>query len=457
MNRDDVRGKVADMMPELLADLEDLTRLASVAFPGYPPEPVRQMADRTVEVMRDAGFHNAELQAVPDGYPPIYATVSGPEGSPTVMLYAHYDVQPAPPGQRWSSDPWTPTLKDDGRLYGRGIADDKSGLVIHAGTLKVFDRSPPCHLKLIVEGMEETNSNLDAFVRAHPDLFQCDVFIVADMGNLKVGQPTLTTTLRGDVACIVTVRTLQHPLHSGVFGGPTPDAMMALSRLLATLHDADGNVAVEGVSSFDWDGLDFSEEDLRAGADLAEGVDVIGTGTIGSRLWSKPSINAIGLDMTSVDRASNVLIPEARAKLSMRIVPDADPNAELDALVRHLETHAPGVPRSRSNGPRPPPHFGPRATGRATRPPGRRWRPPTAHRLGRPGPVDPSPCWTPCRRWRRTPSSSSGAPKTPPRPASTPPTDHGAVVPSKAALATPTGWISIPPGPPPATAPGSAP
>jgi acetylornithine deacetylase/succinyl-diaminopimelate desuccinylase-like protein len=123
--------------------------------------------------------------------------------------------------------------------------------------------------------------------------------------------------------------------------------MMALARLLATLHDADGNVAVEGVSSFDWDGLDFSEEDLRTGADLAEGVDVIGTGTIGSRLWSKPSINAIGLDMTSVDRASNVLIPEARAKLSMRIVPDADPNAELDALVRHLETHAPATARGR--------------------------------------------------------------------------------------------------------------
>jgi acetylornithine deacetylase/succinyl-diaminopimelate desuccinylase-like protein len=341
MNRDDMRGKVAGMMPELLADLEDLTRLASVAFPGYPPEPVRQMADRTVEVMRAAGFHNAGLQAVPDGYPPIYATVPGPEGSPTVMLYAHYDVQPAPPEQGWSSDPWTPARKDDGRLYGRGIADDKSGLVIHAGTLKAFGGSPPCHLKLIVEGMEETNSNLEAFVRTHPDLFQCDVFVIADMGNLKVGEPTLTTTLRGDVACVVTVRTLQHPLHSGIFGGPTPDAMMALARLLATLHDADGNVAVEGVSSFDWDGLDFSEEDLRAGADLAEGVGVIGSGTIGSRLWSKPSINAIGLDMTSVDRASNVLIPEARAKLSMRIVPDADPNAELDALVRHLETHAP--------------------------------------------------------------------------------------------------------------------
>ncbi|MFD3402109.1 M20/M25/M40 family metallo-hydrolase [Kribbella sp. NPDC058693] len=341
MNRDDVRSKVAGMMPELLADLEGFTKLASIAFPGYPPEPVHEMAAKTVEVMRAAGFRNAALQEVPDGYPPVYATVDGPEGSPTVMLYAHYDVQPAPPEQKWSSDPWTPTRKDDGRLYGRGISDDKSGLVIHAGTLKAFDGTPPCHVKLIVEGMEETNSNLEAFVAAHPDLFQCDVFVVADMGNLKVGEPTLTTTLRGDVACVVTVQTLEHSLHSGVFGGPVPDAMMALAQLLATLHDADGNVAVEGVSGFDWDGLDFSEADLRAGADLVDGVGMIGTGTIGSRLWSRPSINVIGLDMTSVDGSSNVLIPEVRAKLSMRIVPGSSPKSELDALVRHLESHAP--------------------------------------------------------------------------------------------------------------------
>jgi acetylornithine deacetylase/succinyl-diaminopimelate desuccinylase-like protein len=239
------------------------------------------------------------------------------------------------------------------------------------------------------------------------------------MGNLTVGQPALTTTLRGDVACIVTLRALA-PL--GVFGGPTPDAMMALAKLLATLHDADGNVAVEGVSSFDWDGLDFSEDDLRAGADLAGGVGLIGTGTIGSRLWSSPSINAIGLDMTSIDGASNVLIPEARAKLSMRIVPDTDPDAELDALVRHLETHAPWVPRSRSNAPRRPRRFAPRPTGLATRPPARPWQPPTGPRRGRPDLADRSPCCTPCRRWRRTPSSSSGAPRTPPRPASMPPT-----------------------------------
>jgi acetylornithine deacetylase/succinyl-diaminopimelate desuccinylase-like protein len=312
-----------------------------VAFPGYPPEPVHQMAETVLGLFKAVGIENATLQEVPTGYPPIYGTLDGPAGSPTVMLYAHYDVQPAPPEQGWTSDPWTPTKKDDGRVYGRGAADDKGGLAIHLGTLRYFDGSPPCTIKVIFEGMEETNSNLEAFVEAHPELFACDLFVVCDMGNLEVGEPTLTTTLRGDVACIVTVKTLEHPLHSGVFGGPVPDAMMALAQLLATLHDENGDVAVKGVSSFEWDGMDFSEQDLRAGADMLDGAEVVGTGSVGSRLWSHPSISAIGIDITSIDGSSNVLLPVAKAKLSMRIVPGSDPKTELDALVKHLETHAP--------------------------------------------------------------------------------------------------------------------
>jgi len=278
---------------------------------------------------------------VPSGYPPIYAELPGPEGSPVVVLYAHYDVQPAPPEQGWTSDPWTPTHKDDGRLYGRGAADDISGLIAHLGTMRVFDGKPPCTVKLILEGMEETESNLEAFVEAHPELFACDLFVVCDMGNLRVGDPAFTTALRGDVACIVTVRTLQHTLHSGVFGGPTPDAMMSLARLLATLHDDNGDVAVDNVSTGSWSGEQFTEEDLRASADILDGVELTGTGAVGDRLWAHPSINAIGIDMTSIAGSSNVLIPEASAKISMRIVPGSDPVKELDALVTHLETHAP--------------------------------------------------------------------------------------------------------------------
>jgi acetylornithine deacetylase/succinyl-diaminopimelate desuccinylase-like protein len=336
-----VRDQVASSMPEILEQLERLVTIPSVAFPGYPGEPVERMGDEVLQLFQEAGIPDASLQEVPDGYRPIYGVFDGPPGSPTVVLYAHYDVQPAPPEQGWTSDPWTATRKDDGRIYGRGAADDKGGIAIHLGTLSYFEGSLPCTVKLIVEGMEETNSNLEAFVAAAPDLFDCDLFIVCDMGNLAVGEPTLTTTLRGDVACVVTLRTLEHPLHSGVFGGPTPDAMMSLAKLLSTLQDADGNVAVEGVSSFEWEGMDFSEQDLRAGADMVDGVDVIGTGSVGSRLWSHPSVSAIGIDVTPIDGSSNVLLPAVRAKLSMRIVPGSDPARELDALVRHLETHAP--------------------------------------------------------------------------------------------------------------------
>ncbi|HWD46020.1 MAG TPA: M20/M25/M40 family metallo-hydrolase [Actinomycetota bacterium] len=341
MTPDELRSRAAALLPDLLADLERLVGIPSVAFPGYPPEPVHQMADEALRLFREAGFASAELQEVPAGYPPVYGEIPGPDGAPTVMLYAHYDVQPAPPEQGWTSDPWTATRKDDGRIYGRGAADDKGGLAIHLGTLRLFDGRPPCTLRLILEGMEETDSNLEAFVEANPELFACDLFVVCDMGNLRVGAPTLTTTLRGEVVCVVTLRTLQHPLHSGEFGGPAPDAMMALARLLASLHDEEGDVAVDGVSSFAWDGTDIAAEDFRAGADLLAGVGLTGSGPVGARLWSRPSVSAIGIDMTSIAGSSNVLVPEARAKLSMRIVPGSEPQRELDALVRHLESHAP--------------------------------------------------------------------------------------------------------------------
>ncbi|MGC5166213.1 M20/M25/M40 family metallo-hydrolase [Luteimicrobium sp. DT211] len=341
MRTDEIVRATEALMPDLVDQLRHLVSIPSVAFPGYPPEPVERMGSETLEAVRAAGFEDAALMPVPSGFPPIYGTIPGPEGSPVVLLYAHYDVQPAPEEQGWTSDPWAATVKEDGRIYGRGAADDKGGLVTHLGTVRVFDGKPPCTVKLVLEGMEETESNLEAFVEAHPELFACDVFVIGDMGNLRVGEPVLTSALRGDVACVVTVRTLEHPLHSGVFGGPAPDAMIALAHLLATLHDADGNVAVEGVSRGEWTGEDLGEDDFRSAADVLDGVALAGTGLIGTRLWAEPSVSAIGVDMTSVAGSSNVLVPEARAKISMRIVPGSDPRAELDALVSHLESHAP--------------------------------------------------------------------------------------------------------------------
>lgn len=341
MTSSDVAATVRSLMPRVIADLEELIAIPSIAFPGYPEEPVHRMAQRTLELFQEAGFTDARLMDVPTGYPPIYGEIPGPPGSPTVVLYAHYDVQPAPESQGWTSDPWTPTRKDDGRIYGRGAADDKSGLVTHLGMLRAFEGKPPVTLRLILEGMEETESNLEAFVEDNPELFECDLFVICDMGNVRVGEPVLTTALRGDVSCTVTVRTLEHPLHSGVFGGAAPDAMMALARLLTSLHDENGDVAVEGVTSGPWEGSDLTEDDFTAMADMLPGVGLTGTGTVTDRLWAKPSINAIGVDMTSIADSSNVIHPVASAKISMRVVPGSDAEAELAALVRHLETHAP--------------------------------------------------------------------------------------------------------------------
>ena len=236
------------MMPEVISDLEKLVAIPSCAFPGHPPEPVHEMAQSTVELFHRYGLADARILEVPNGYPAIYGEVPGPPGAPTVMMYAHYDVQPAPKEQGWDTDPFVPT-RQDGRIFGRGAADDKSGIAIHAGTVRAFGANPPVTLKLIVEGEEETISHLGDFVYANEDLFRADAFIVADMGNLAPGEPAVTATLRGHVHCIVEVSTLDHPLHSGEFGGVAPDAWVALIRMLATLHNDAGEVAVKGLHS----------------------------------------------------------------------------------------------------------------------------------------------------------------------------------------------------------------
>jgi len=207
------------------------------------------MSEAVVELFRASGVEDVRLLEIPGGYPAVYADVPGPAGSPTVLLYAHYDVQPAPVEQGWDTDPWTATRKDDGRIYGRGAADDKSGPVIHAGTMRALAGRLPVGVRILVEGEEETISHLEDYVDANPELFACDAFVIADMGNREVGRPALTTALRGDVSCTLRVRTLDHPVHSGLFSGAAPDALVALIHMLATLHDEKGNTIVPGADA----------------------------------------------------------------------------------------------------------------------------------------------------------------------------------------------------------------
>ena len=335
-----VAETVAALMPGLLDELSALVAIPSIAFPGFPAEPVHRMSEAVVDLLRRSGAP-ARLLEIPGGYPAVWAELPAPPGAPTVLLYAHYDVQPAPPEQGWTTDPFVATTGDDGRIYGRGAADDKSGLIVHAGTLQALGPHLPVGLKILIEGEEETISHLEEFVDANPELVDCDAFVIADMGNQAVGRPALTTALRGEVACTVTVRTLAFPVHSGVFGGAAPDALVALIKMLATLHDDAGDTVVPGVSTGVWPGADVDADVYQSSSGILPGVDLVGTGTLSSRLWAKPSATVIGIDAPSVAHASNILIPEATAKVSMRIVPGADAERELDALVAHLRSVAP--------------------------------------------------------------------------------------------------------------------
>jgi cysteinylglycine-S-conjugate dipeptidase len=338
---DDLSAAAAQLMPDVIERLEALVQIPSVAFPGFDPEPVHAMGAAVVDLFEAAGVTGVKLLDVPDGYPCVYADLPGPAGSPTVLLYAHYDVQPAPKSQGWSSEPFEPVTKADGRIYGRGAADDKSGLVIHYGTLKLLGPDRPCHLKILVEGEEETISHLEAFVEANPDLFAADAYVIADIGPQRVGRPGLTTALRGDVACTVTVRTLANPVHSGMFGGAAPDAMTAMIRILDSLHDENGDTVIPGVDSGSWSGADLDEAVYRDGSSILPGVELLGTGSLSDRIWMKPSVTVLGMDLPNTAEASNVLLPEVTAKLSMRIVPGADGDAQLEALMTYLRSQQP--------------------------------------------------------------------------------------------------------------------
>ena len=337
---EEIRRKVRSMMPGILEDLKDLITYPSVAFPDYPPQPVLDMANATVATLRRYGLQDARLLEITPGYPAVYGEIPAPPGSPTVMMYAHYDVQPARKEDGWETDPWTPVVRN-GRLYGRGAADDKSGIMIAAASLGVFAGRPPVGVKVIIEGGEEAPDHIEDYVAAHPELFSCDVFIIADNGNLMAGNPALTTTLRGEVSCILEVKTLDHAVHSGSFGGAAPDALVSLIRMLATLHDSHGDAGIEGLHSYPSPAIQYPEELYKRDAGLLEGVGLIGTGPLSARLWSKPSITVIGIDAPPVTGASNILIPHAAARISMRISPDADPSHELLLLMDHLRSVAP--------------------------------------------------------------------------------------------------------------------
>ncbi len=339
---DELRTIIAALMPQVRADLERLVRIPSIAFPGYDPEPVRRSAETTAEILEVAGYAGVRLIELPSGeHPAVFAETVDVPGAPRVLLYAHHDVQPEGPVDEWETAPFDPVVRD-GRMFGRGTSDDKCGIVMHAAAMKAFEGRPPVNVRLLIEGEEEASTdNLPFLIEDHRDLIAADAVVVADSGNWRRGVPTLTTTLRGVVDCRIEVRVLEKAVHSGVYGGPIPDALTALCRMLATLHDERGDVAIPGLASSPWDGVEYPEAELRAEAGVLDSVASIGTGSVAERLWTRPAVSVLGIDAPRVREASNQLVPVARAKVSLRIPPGQDAEKALDALILHLESNAP--------------------------------------------------------------------------------------------------------------------
>ena len=336
----DLADRVAADMPRVRAELEELVRIPGCAFPGFPDADIQRACDKVVEILTAAGYASVRRLEIEGGKPAVLAETPGPPGSPTVLLYAHYDVQPGGDESLWDSPAFEPTERE-GRLYGRGAADDKSGVVIHAAVMRAFQGRPPCTVRVVVEGEEEWGGPFEEYPRSHPEVFAADAIVVADVGNARVGEPTFTTALRGMAAVTVHCRTLKSAVHSGVFGGPAPDALMALIGLLATLRDGDGETLIEGIPGFEWDGAQVDEQEFRELAGVEPGQPLVGQGTVASRLFSKPVVNVIGLDAPPTRGAINAVIPEATARVSLRVPPGQDALAARDALIRHLQTRAP--------------------------------------------------------------------------------------------------------------------
>jgi acetylornithine deacetylase/succinyl-diaminopimelate desuccinylase-like protein len=275
------------------------------------------------------------------GQPAVIGRRPAPTGAPTVLLYAHHDVQPIGDAAAWLSEPFEP-VERDGRLFGRGAADDKAGVLAHIAALRALGDDLPVGLIIFVEGEEEFGSDsLEAILREHREELLADVIVIADSGNWDIGQPALTTSLRGLVNCFVEVRVLDHAVHSGAFGGPVPDALTALCRLVASLHDETGDVAVPGLVRTEASSLDYPVDRFRTESGILDGVELIGRGPIVDRLWTKPSISVLGIDAPPTTGAPNALVPVAKAKLSLRIAPGDDPKTAFLALQAHLERHVP--------------------------------------------------------------------------------------------------------------------
>ncbi|MCT2090295.1 dipeptidase [Micrococcus terreus] len=337
-------------LPRTIQTLTDLVSIPGIAWDSFDREPLERSAQAVAELLRGLGLQDVQILTedkpadatgeVRPGGPAVVGTRPASPGKPTVLLYAHHDVQPTGDTALWETDPFT-AVEKDGRLYGRGAADDKAGIMVHIAALQALlasENDTGVGVTFFIEGEEEAGSpTFRTFLEAHRDRLQADVIVVADSSNWKVGVPALTTSLRGLVDGVFGVRVLEHAVHSGMYGGPVLDAPTLLARLIATLHDDEGNVAIAGLEQTQTAAVDYPEQDFRVDASVLESVRLAGTGPLADRLWNRAALSIIGTDVPQIEVSSNTIQPVARAKFSLRLGAGMDPAAAMTAIESHLK------------------------------------------------------------------------------------------------------------------------
>lgn len=335
-------------------DLKILSRIPSVSFPGFDPKIVETSAKAVAKLLKARGLENVKILRIPGTHPYVYGDWLHAKGAPTLLLYAHHDVQPAGRTELWNSPPFVPTERK-GRLYGRGTADDKAGVVVHTSAIASYLKTEgrlPLNVKVIIEGEEEIGSeNLERFLKKYSRLMKADAMILTDTGNFDTGIPSITTSLRGMVSFDLTVRSADHPLHSGMWGGPLVDPIQALAKMIAAMTDARGELAIPGIMSQvrkpskaeakSLKTLRFSEKDYRKYTGVLKKTEVFGKGGLLERMWKLPAFSVNAIEASSKKNCANIINEAAWCHMGMRTVPDMDPKRVFKMMRAHLLKNAP--------------------------------------------------------------------------------------------------------------------
>ncbi|AXE54497.1 dipeptidase [Aurantimicrobium sp. MWH-Uga1] len=343
----DVELKVSSYFSEVIDTLTELVAIPSVSWPAFDQTEVERSAEKIVSLVNELNFFDSvELLNAPIGQtqklgqPAVVARREASPGYPTILLYAHHDVQPPGDISLWETPPFVATQKD-GRLFGRGCADDKAGILVHLTSIRILkeiEHTPNIGVVLFIEGEEEYGSpSFENFLSLYRAKLESEVIVVADSGNWDTSTPALTTTLRGNVTFKLSLRTLDHALHSGMFGGVVPDSFTVFSQLVSSFFDKSGSVVISGLEKTQTSALSYSEERIREESGVLPEVDLIGSGDILSRLWTQPSVTITGVDFPSIENASNTLVPEISARISLRVAPGQQAQDAFDAFSGHAE------------------------------------------------------------------------------------------------------------------------